>query len=367
MRILVDIRLLGGGGQSGVEEYTRQMISHLNQLDQKNEYLFFYNGLRKKAPLEIAGQHKIIDWHLPNNLLSLTSKILGQPQIDLATGVDLIYSPHLNIIKSAKAPRIMTIHDLSFIHHPYFFNKKSRLWHWLQDITQQAQQAAAIVTVSQFTKKDISETLKIPPEKIAVIYPGVNPIFTSCQDVKNGSYPYILYLGTVEPRKNIEAIIEAFNLLKLNFNNFRDLKLVIAGKLGWLYQNVVKTYERSPYKKHILFLGQVNNEQRISLYQGAEVFVYPSFFEGFGLPPLEAQACGCPVVSSNRTSLPEALGTSALLVDPWQVGDLANSIKSILINNNLKRRLVAAGRQNVQRFKWEQAAENLCDLFSQLF
>lgn len=371
MRILVDVRLLSRGGQSGIEEYTEQLVSHILNLDRQNTYLLFYNGLRRKVPLPAqwrqAANTKIIDWHLPNNLLVPASKFFNFPKFDKLIKTDLIFSPHLDILRHSQAPRILTIHDLSFIHHPYFLSRKSRFWHWMQDYKDQAKKADLINTISEFSKKDIVETLKIPPEKIKVVHLGVNPIFkpkeiaalpsVARNDGENAIKnlrPYILYLGTVEPRKNIGAIIKAFNLLKTK-PEFHELKLVIAGK--------IKRSNLPAGGKDIIFLGQVKQEDRVLLYNLAELFVFPSFFEGFGLPPLEAQACGCPVVASNRASLPEVLGKTALLVDPWKVNDLAEAMEAVLLNKELKDKLVAAGLENVRRFEWERSATEILNIF----
>lgn len=347
-------------GASGIEEYARNLLRELLAIDQKNEYEIFTN--RK--------------FYMPGKIFDFTSRFLKWPAVDELTKADLIFSPHFNILHSKKAPRIITVHDLSFIHHPYFFSKKQRLWHWLQNIKQQTKDAAAIVAVSQSTKKDLINTLGIPEEKIRVIYSGIpstNAKFEAqnLQSVQDSEQPYILYLGTLEPRKNVLSVVRAFNILKkdvINSTNstpnlLKKYKLILAGKIGWLCKDVLREIKKSPFRDDIIVKGKVSSKEREILYKNASVFVYPSFFEGFGFPPLEAQAAGCPVVASKRTALPEILGQSAVLINPWETSSLAEAIKKILMNSKFKQDLIKRGLENVKRFSWKKAAEQMLLLF----
>lgn len=372
MQILFDIRLLGRGGMSGIEEYTRNLLYALLETDKINNYSLFYNGLRKQ-PLDLrfqvpSSKFQVLDWKIPNKLFDFSSRFLNFPAIDRFIKTDLIFSPHFNILKSQKAPRVITFHDLSFLHHPQFFSRKQRFWHWLQDIKKQAQEAEKIIAVSEFTKSDLVNLLGISPEKISVVYSGISEEFGKIaaprqSGARNDAKPYILYLGTLEPRKNVPAIIRAFNILK-NEPVFKDWQLIIAGRPGWLYKQILKEAQRSSYRDDIIFRGAVRAEDRVSLYNLARVFVYPSFLEGFGFPPLEAQACGCPVVVSDRTSLPEVVGKSALLINPWKVEELESAIKELALKNSLREKLINAGFKNVERFKWEKTAEQTIAVFN---
>jgi len=333
LRILIDARFLGRNPYSGVEEYGQQLIARLRRLAPENEYRTITNRF----------------FGIPNKIFRL-----NPIPVDRLMPADLIYSPHLNFLRhSPRTPRIMTIHDLSFIHHPHFFSFRDRFWHWQQRVKKQAERAALIITDSRFSKNDISETLKIPEEKIKVIYPGIGPEFRKIKSPNPHPLvlnPYILYLGRLEPRKNIEALIRAFRLLKSKFHN---LKLALTGSGGITVAD-----------PDIIFTGPVSPEERLMLYNQAEVFVYPSFFEGFGFPPLEAQACGCPVIVSSRASLPEIVGRSGLQIDPWRIEELAGAIGAVLTNQTLRQRLIALGLKNVQRFNWLNAAQELLKYFS---
>ncbi len=364
MKILTDVRLLAKGGTSGIEEYTRNLLTALLARDTANSYSFFYNGFRK-LPLELEGE--VIDWRIPNKILDLSSRFLGMPAVDRIAGADLVFSPHFNLL-TTRAPRVVTFHDLSFLHHPYFFSGKQRVWHWLQGIGRQTKEAARMIAVSEFTKSDLVNLLGVPPEKIEVVYSGISEDFrkiAASPSASRNDYdvrPYFLSLGTLEPRKNVPAIIRAFNILKRE-KDFADWQLVIAGRPGWLYQEIDREARQSPFGADIVFTGPVKTGDRVMLYNLAKVFVYPSFFEGFGFPPLEAQACGCPVVASDRTSLPEVLGDGALLVNPWKVAMLADAMREAALNEKTRTRLIAAGLKNSRRFSWETAAQKTMEVF----
>lgn len=375
MNVLIDVRLLMSGGLSGVQEYTREIVNQLLKKSE-NRYQLFYNGVRKRPlPKEWIKRNNaaVIDWKIPNRLLDFSVRTFGRPQIDCRIKTDLVFSPHFNILKSKNTPRIITFHDLSFIHHPYFFSLKQIFWNWLQNYKAQAKEASKIIADSEFTKSDLINELEIPEEKISVVYPGINPLFRKLershrelrafQTKHSINFPYLLYLGTLEPRKNIPAVIRAFSHLK-NSATFRDLKLIIAGRTGWLYENILKEARASKYKSDIIFWGPVENRDRLFLYNLAETFVYPSFFEGFGFPPLEAQACGCPAVVSDRTSLPEVVADSALLINPWKIRDLKEALEEILTKESVRSKLIKTGFLNIKRFSWEKTTSQILQTFN---
>lgn len=374
MRILADTRLLGRGETSGIHEYTSQILRSFFEIG-GHEYVLFNNGFRKTIPLnsQIAQypNNKLIDWHIPNRLLDFSTKFFGFPAIDDFITSDVVFSPHFNILKTKKTPRVITFHDLSFLHHPEFFSWKQKFWHWLQDYQKQAGSAAKIIAVSEFTKSDLVNLLKVPAEKIEVVYSGIGSEFRKLDKEKVNQFarfhgfdaPVLLYLGTLEPRKNIAAVIRAFNIIKEDAN-FADLKLVLAGRPGWMYQDVLKEATKSRFAKDIVFWGKIRAEDRVLLYNSARAFVYPSFFEGFGFPPLEAQACGCPAIVANRTSLPEVVGDSALLIDPWRIDYLADAIKSALCDSALRDKLINAGFENAKKFSWQTTARKTLKILS---
>lgn len=353
MKILVDVRLLTRGGQ-GVGEYTFNVVDYLIKANSAHQWQLFYNGWRKQ-PLPISWQKapnvQIYNWRIPNRIFRWLPI-----KIDQLIKTDIVFSPHIDFLRTKKAPRILTIHDLSFLHYPNFFSWRHRWWHKIQKVKQQARQATHIITDSQFSKNDISEILQIPSEKISVVYPGIKiPAFTKASASKQIPKYFLLYLGTLEPRKNIGAIIKAFNIIKED-SQFSDLKLILAGRIGWLFKPEIQ--------KDVIFWGPVTDEEKSLLYNKAAAFIYPSFFEGFGFPPLEAQARNCPVITSNRSSLSEIVKDSAIQINPWRTDHLAKAVKNILTDKQLTKKLVKLGEENIKRFNWEQCADQLLKIFS---
>lgn len=377
-RIIIDVRLLSKDGTSGIEEYTTNLIDHLLELQGDDVYTLFYNGLRKVTLPSRWSAHervRVVSRNLPNKPLDFSLHFFGIPRLEtLAGNAELIFSPHFNIV-STNLPHLVTFHDLSFLHHPDFFPRRKRMWHWLQNYKKTAQNAAHCIAVSEFTKNDLMRFLNIPEEKISVVYSGVHPSFRVIEksseelhkfrEVNKLKKPFILYLGTLEPRKNLPALIRAFDILASK-PQFRDFALVLAGRIGWLSGELFREARKASRADSIRFFGSPKAEDRALLYNAAEVFCYPSFFEGFGFQPLEAQACGVPVVASNRTSLPEILGSSAKLVNPWSVDELYLALYEILSNRSAREKAITAGLRNAERFSWKKTAKNTAELYNKL-
>lgn len=372
-QIALDVRLLSRSATSGIPEYTKNLINGILNAGMGNQYILLYTGLRKKTLPKTwtsLPNCSVLDIAVPNKLLDLSARFFSAPKFDKRLDLNLVFSPHFNILPLKKTPHVMTFHDLSFLHHPYFFSYKQRFWHWLQNYKHQARRAKKIIAVSEFTKRDIVSLLEIDPEKIEVIYSGINKAFRphSKEEIRkfrkkeNLKFPFLLYLGTLEPRKNVEAVVRAFTIIKER-EIFKDLRLIIAGRPGWLYQNILKEVRRSPCRNHIIF-RELSDTDRPLFYSAAEVFVFPSFFEGFGFPPLEAQACGTPAIVSDRTSLPEIMGSTALYINPWRVDELAESIEQILTNTSNRKTLIEEGLRNAKRFDWEKTTEKTLDILN---
>jgi glycosyltransferase involved in cell wall biosynthesis len=377
MIILVDLRPLVSGAITGVEKYTVSLLAQLLRTDAKNRYLFFFNRFRKR-PLprewDFLMSEPTINWHIPNKLLDACERFLGEPKVDRFVRADLVWSPHFNILRTtARAKRVITIHDLSPVSHPRFFPPRKRLWHWMQDVKGQARRATRLIAVSEYVRRDIIETFGVPPERVVAVHSGVDPFFRldpgeaklkTFRAMHGLAKPFVLFVGTLEPRKNVLGLIEAFDLLKRDLRH-RDLKLVLVGRRGWLYDGVERALARSPYRSDIRLWGPATTEEIRFLYHLATLFAYPSFFEGFGFPVLEAQTCGAPVVASNTSSLPEILGESALLVDPEDTAALAGAMQRVLGNDAVRSELRARGFENAGRFTWERAAAATLSTFEE--
>lgn len=372
MRIGIDIRSLSAGRDSGVSEYIYNLLSAMFQIAKEEEFILFYNSFRRPLPQEVKNwtslsNVEIIDYHLPSKLLNLSLWALNFPHLDrLINNLDVLFFPNITFSSvSRKTPYVLTFHDLSFELFPNFFNPYRRIWHFLINPRKKAEQAAKIITVSQSTAEDIKELYKVSGKKIYPILLGLSPLFKNIVDSKpvrkliEERYqlprgPFILYLGTIEPRKNIPNLIKAFNLFKKRVGSPHSL--VIAGAIGWSYGKVFSETESSPYQKNVFFPGPIKNEDRPALYKMADLFVFPSFFEGFGLPPLEAMAAGTPVICSANTSLLEIFGNHALIINPYDSGELAWAMEQAINDRALSQSLRNKGKKFAQKFSWEKAA-----------
>jgi glycosyltransferase involved in cell wall biosynthesis len=279
------------------------------------------------------------------------------------------FSPNLNFTNlSKKIKHLQTIHDLSFEFLPECFTWKQRLWHWFLNPKKQCQKADIILTPSENTKQDMVNEYGIVGDKIQILQPGISweeGLITTenIQRVKekyNLPEKYILYLGTLEPRKNIESIIEAYNISGLKIKNY---ELIIVGGKGWKNKKLLKLIENSLGVKYI---GYVNKEDKQLLYNLSSLFIFPSLYEGFGLPVLEAMSQEIPVITSNRTSLPEVIGTSGYLVNPYNVLELAEAMKNILSDEKLRKMLIIQSKEQTKKFNWNNSAKKFLNLICEL-
>ena len=363
MKIGIDIRVLARGTRTGVEEYTINLLSNLLTFDPKINYQLFYNAYQKvdlNYPWISLPNVKLNDFKIPNRFFFISARYFNQPKIDKLLGnVDIYFNPHFFIAPvSQKCKKVVAFHDLSFEHYPEFFSWRKRIWQkFLMNAKREAQKADKIIAVSESTKSDLINFYKIEPNKIKVIYSGVGEQFkqinnNNIREKYNLPKKFILYFGTIEPRKNIIGLIKAFELLK-----DKDCQLVIAGAKGWLYQDIFKVASKSKKRKNIIFTGFVEESDKPYLYNLSELFVYPSFFEGFGFPPLEAMACGIPTIVSTNSSLPEVVGKAALMVDATNIDELAWSIEIALSNKELRKRLIKDGLIQAKKFSWQKCAQ----------
>lgn len=267
-------------------------------------------------------------------------------------------------------PFIITIHDLCFYKYPETFTYGSRkLKSIITPIS--VKNANKIIAVSENTKRDLIEYFPNAENKIEVIYPGppeVEKIFSKSQiDKVKSNYgivgDYILSVGTLEPRKNLKRLIQAFKAINGVFN---DIKLVIVGKSGWLYDDIFKNINNDKLRENIIITGYVEQKDISALYSGAEVFVYPSLYEGFGLPPLEAMCCGTPVVVSNTSSLPEVVGNAGVYVEPFSIDSIAEGIIKVIRDKELRNELVQRGYKQANKFSWDKAAAAVVNIYREI-
>ncbi len=262
---------------------------------------------------------------------------------------------------------LVTVHDLGYLHFP---GSHPRLQRWYLDLTTRwnARAATHVLADSEATKVDLVAHYGTPAEKITVAYPGPDDTLAPVRDgdmletvqAKYGiAGSYFLYLGTLQPRKNLARLIDAFAALA------SDTVLALAGKPGWLYDDLFDQVHRGGLQERVRFLGYVPAEDKAALLSGALAFVFPSLYEGFGLPVLEAQACGCPVITSTTSSLPEVAGEAALLVDPIDTQAIAAAMERVTADRALRQTLVECGFANTRRFSWAACAQSVLGILNQ--
>ncbi|KKQ54752.1 MAG: Glycosyl transferase, group 1 [Parcubacteria group bacterium GW2011_GWA2_38_13] len=352
---------------SGVSIYTLCLLHEIFRQDTKNEYVLFYNSA-KSVELPKFHYPNVTIYHnkIPNKIFNLSLKLFKRPKLDeLIGGTDIFFFPNINFFSVSKKCKVVTtIHDLSYERYPEFFSIKSRLWHALINPRAICQISENLIAVSEHTKNELENIYKIPKEKITVIYSGVSQNSGADRNAKSirekYSLPdsYILYLGNIDPRKNIEGVIDAF----LHNNLPESCHLVITGygayERKWLHEAIQQSHGK------IHSIGYVHESEKRALYSLAKIFLFPSFYEGFGFPPLEAMACGVPTVVSASSSLPEIVSDASILIDPYNSADIASAIKLLLENDALRNALIEKGRERVKLFQWQDTAKAVIEIFS---
>lgn len=387
MRIGIDIRCLVEGRRTGVEEYTLNLLLNLFEIDKKNDYILFLNSWKKPAgDFSWTKKYPNVEvkrFNIPNKLLNFLFWYLTWPKIDkMIGGADIFFFPNLifgAVSKRCKA--VNTIHDLSFERYPEYFSLKRRLWHIFINPKKICLRADQIIAVSQSSRSDIISLYKINPKKIEVIYSAVIDKFAPV-DRNNASlvkvkekyglpYKFILYLGTIEPRKNIVGLVQAYSQLQKFAHESGDeelkkYKLVIAGEKGWLGGKIFWEINKAAFKKNIYLISFVSDKDKEYIYNLASLFVYPSFFEGFGFPPLEAMKCGTPVVASNNSSLPEVVGKAGILVDPDKPDEICRAMKEVLADRQFYDKLAREGFEKSQEFDWKKTASSFLGILEKM-
>jgi len=371
MKIAIDIRPLLEPYHSGVQEYIINLLTNIFKIDKKNDYILFSSGLKdiitdKSFSKFLTKISNVKRKHLfiPNKILNRLFQFKLYFLDNFLETPDIFFAPNICYFSIKKAKIVVTFHDLSFEHFPEFYSWDRKIFHFLTKPKHIAQIADKIIAVSQSTKQDLIDLYQIRPEKISVIYSGINTKYEilNSKDYLNLPKNFILYLGTIEPRKNIESIIKGFEMLE----NFNDLYLIIAGPKGWGYKKVFDLASNSFKKDRIIFLGPVLPEKRYYLYQKAKVFIWPSFFEGFGFPPLEAAVLGTPAIAANNSSLPEIASNNAILINSYRPKEIYLALKQILLDQNLKNHLSKNAPQHLKTFNWENTAKETLEVFKSL-
>jgi glycosyltransferase involved in cell wall biosynthesis len=365
MLIGIDASRAVASRPTGTENYSQRLIQALLALESPHCFRLYFRNLppagvfpgaeRRVIPFPRLWTHARLSWEMarrPPDVLFVPAHVLP------------LVHPRASLV---------TVHDLGYLHFPEAHPWRQRLY---LDLSTRwnARVAAHILVDSKATKADLVAHYGTPPGKISVAYPGCDETLAPVHDpgvieevkARHGiSGDYFLYLGTLQPRKNLARIIAAFAELDSGTLGQRIL-LVLAGKQGWLYDDLFAQVRRLGLEDRVLFPGYVPTEDKSALLSGAQAFLFPSLHEGFGLPVLEAQACGCPVVASTSSSLPEVVGEAALLVDPHDTAAITGAMRRIRADPALRESLVERGLTNVHRFSWRSCAQSVLDAVEQV-
>ena len=368
-RVAINAQLLAqeeGYRRAGVSRYVYNLVMHVLREDPEGDYTVFLNS---RCALSLSCRHKRARLPTYRPLARILWEQFLQPLELAAGGVDLLHSP-VNVqpvVLPCKG--VVTVTDLSFETFPHSFRTWRRVYQHLCTRLS-VRRASRVVAISASTARDVAQFFAVPAGKISVIFPGVD---TTCRPIRDESVlaefrqsrglpdRFILFVGTLEPRKNLLMLVKAYAEFKRQVAG--DHKLVLGGSRGWLYQPVFTAVEELGLQGDVIFPGFIPEDELPLWYNAAVVFAYPSLYEGFGLPPLEAMACGTPVVVSKASSLPEVVGDAGVLVDPCQPEEWAAALVQVCRDANLRVDLAARGLERAQQFSWTRMARETIQVY----
>jgi glycosyltransferase involved in cell wall biosynthesis len=369
MRVAVDAHMIGER-QTGAEYYTLGLIAGLARVDSENHYtLLTTHRAALKRALNLPSNFEPFTVHPGSNLPRVA---WAMPRACRQVRAQVLHVSY-TAPPICPCPTVVTIHDIAYEFFPRFFSPRDR---WLLSITVpfSCRRAARVIAVSECTKHDLIDQYGIPETKIRVIYEAANDKFsqgipqekvTHIQKQYADGRRYILAVGNIQPRKNLKRLIEAFAAL-IAENTEEDMPvLVIGGQAKWQSSAIYQQVEQQGLSSFIHFTGYIPDEDLPALYRGAEIFVYPSIYEGFGLPPLEAMASGIPVICSKASALPEAVGDAALLIDPLDTGSIVQALRELVSDAARRQALTRAGLARAAQFSWEKTARETIAVYEE--
>lgn len=372
MIIGVDSRSLFEPQPSGVTEAVRHLLRHCIREAPQVRFVLFFNQWHRAVSnvmAEFSGPN--VEWRqfrVPNKLFHGSMAMFDRPRFDrMVSDVDLLFFPNLHFASfSSRTPTVLMVHDLSFAVYPELLPMFRRLWHRSVRAKRFCRSARHLIAISENTKQDLQDLYQISSEKISVLGHGIDVQFFSPPSAeamarvrKKYQLPehFVLMLSNQERRKNLDHALDAVSSVQATFP---ELHAVVAGGGGW------GTSLRRKSSPELRVLGYIPSEDRAPLYACADVFLFPSLYEGFGLPPLEAMALGVPVIAAHSSSLPEVLKDAALFIDPYRKEEIAQALTLIFGDAPLRRRFINAGRAHAQGFRWEHSARRLLEIFEQV-
>ncbi|NLS76176.1 MAG: glycosyltransferase family 4 protein [Chloroflexi bacterium] len=366
MRIGIDARISYYSG-AGIGQYTKQLIRALSQVATTDEFTILQSRKDQSSLVDHPRFRRRSLWTPSHHRLEQLTLPL---EVALAD-VQLLHSPDFIPPFRRKCKSVITIHDLAFLLYPNLLTRESARYY--SQIDEATRRTDHIIAVSESTKRDIMRLLGVHDKYVTVIHEAADPIYRPLdrgeaaawvQDRYHLVGKYVLFMSTIEPKKNLPMLLQAFRQMLDTYHI--KAKLVVAGDRGWLFEDVFQTVERLKLSEDVIFLGRVTNEELLNLYNAAQVLVHPALYEGFGLTPLEAMACGTPVIVSNASSLPEVVGDAGLLVDPKDPEDLAVAMARVLTTPELQQELRHKGLRRAKNFSWAKAAAQTLELYHRL-
>ena len=367
MRIAIDARKLR---DFGIGTYIRNILIELSRLDRTTEYVVLCRPDDVESGEVLGRNFRMVPETAP------MYSIAEQFRIPLSLArerVKLVHEPHYVLPPLVRCRSVVTIHDCIHLMFPQYLPGKLAYVYARGSMWSAAHKADRILTVSEASKRDILRFFNVPPDKVSVIYNAIDERFLSPANAERMElvrqryqldHPFILYVGNIKPHKNIERLIDAFGRARSQCQD--DLKLIIIGDEISKYPALRQSVHKHKLDKHVRFLGFQPMETLAAFYRLARAFVFPSLYEGFGLPPLEAMACGSPVVTSNVSSLPEVAGGAALLVDPYDADAIANGIVQAVTDDALRADLIKRGLERARSFSWTQSVKKIHEIYMQV-
>jgi glycosyltransferase involved in cell wall biosynthesis len=367
VRIAIDARKLH---DYGIGTYVRNLVYWLSKIDDRHTYVL----LCRPDDVEFLRSLGPRFEPLPERARNYSVREQFAVPLALARArVDLFHAPHYVVSPLTRCPFVVTIHDCIHLRFPQYLPNKIAVRYANTMMRSSARRSRRILTVSQASKQDILHYLHVPAEKVEVIYNALDerlatpPTEGEIARVRQRyqlDAPFILYTGNIKPHKNLDRLIEAYAILRRR--GVVDAKLLIIGDEVSKYPNLRRLVHRHQLHPHVRFFGFVSDEMLAILYRLATVFVFPSLYEGFGLPPLEAMAAGTPVITSNVSSLPEVVGDAAVLIDPLDADAIADAMARVIGDPNLRADLIRRGHERVNAFSWRRSVTRVRDVYEEL-
>jgi glycosyltransferase involved in cell wall biosynthesis len=369
LRIVMDARRIR---DFGIGTYIRNLLASLGEIDRENRYFLMVPPDDVTELPALPENFSTVTW-TPRHI---ASGFLGYPMFLRNFSADLYHIPLNTVPLLMPKPYVVTVHDMSSL----VFDQQKGIRHDLRlaRFRRGLARAECVITVSDATRRDLKNTLGIPSSRVRLIYNAPDPMFTApargleleesyrVMERYQINYPFILYAGNIRPQKNIPRLVEAFSVLRGELANhpiYSDLRLIIIGDEISKHPAVRQAVIQSRVEHSVRFLGFVPIQTLRIFYKAAAAFAFPSLYEGFGLPPLEAMACGTPVVTSNISSLPEVVGDAAVLVNPENVFDIARGLREVLLDEEVRRRCACRAQEQVKRFSWQRSAAQVLETY----